>query len=89
MKPRLNGGRRSTCASNSALLPSNATDFAMLSAQRFWRETVSLLDVMWPRSNQWERALLGKSIQLYNNKKSCDIIFYENESYMILRSKNH
>ena len=68
MKPRLNGGRRSTCASNSALLPSNAIDFAMLSAQRFWRETVSLLDVVWPRSNQWERALLGKSIQLYNNK---------------------
>ena len=68
MKPRLNGGRRSTCASNSALLPSNAIDFAMLSAQRFWRETVSLLDFMWPRSNQWERALLGKSIQLYNNK---------------------
>ena len=50
MKPRFNGGRRSTCASNSALLASDAIDFAMLSAplsaQRFWRETVSLLDVM-------------------------------------------
>ena len=38
----------------------NVIDFTMLRAQRFWRETVSLLDVMWPRSNQWERALLGK-----------------------------
>ena len=30
----------------------------------------SLLDVMWPRSNQWEHALLGKKFQLstgYNN----------------------
>ena len=35
----------------------------MLPAQRFWRETVSLLDVMWPRSNQWKRALLGKNFQ--------------------------
>ena len=35
----------------------------MLPAQRFWRETVSLLDVMCPRSNQWERALLGKNFQ--------------------------
>ena len=39
----------------------------MLPAQRFWQETVSLLDVMWPRSNQWERALLGRNFQLYNN----------------------
>ena len=35
----------------------------MLPAQRFWRETVSLLAIMWPRSNQWERALLGKNFQ--------------------------
>ena len=35
----------------------------MLPAQRFWRETVSLLDVMWPRSNQWDLALLGKNFQ--------------------------
>ena len=31
---------------NSTLLPSDATDFAMLPSQRFWRETVSLLGVM-------------------------------------------
>ena len=37
--------RRSTFASNSALLPSNVIDFAMLPAQRFWLETVSLLVV--------------------------------------------
>ena len=34
--PRCNGGRRSTFAGNSALLP----------AHRIWWETVSLLDVM-------------------------------------------
>ena len=40
----------------------------MLPSQRFWRETVSLLDVMWPRSNRREGALLGKkNFQLYNN----------------------
>ena len=27
----------------------------------FWQATASLLNVKWPRSNQWERALLGKS----------------------------
>ena len=32
-----------------------------LPAQRFWWQTVSLLDVMWPRSNQWERALREKN----------------------------
>ena len=31
---------------NSAPLPSDAIDFAMLLAQRFWWETVSLLGVM-------------------------------------------
>ena len=35
----------------------------MLPAQRFWRETVSLLDVMWPRSNQWRRVPWGKKFQ--------------------------
>ena len=33
-------------AGNSALLLSDVIDFAILLAQRFWRETVSLLDVM-------------------------------------------
>ena len=31
---------------HSALLPSDVIDFAMLPAKRFWRETVSLLDVV-------------------------------------------
>ena len=31
---------------NNGLLPSDVIDFAMLTARRFWRETVSLLDVM-------------------------------------------
>ena len=38
--------QRSTFAGSSALLPCDVIDFAMLPAQRFWRETVSLLDVM-------------------------------------------
>ena len=46
IKPRCNGGRRSTFTGNSTLLPSDVIDFAMLPAQRFWRETVSLLDAM-------------------------------------------
>ena len=45
IKPRCNSGRQSF-AGYSALLPSDVIDFAMLPAQRFWRETVSLLDVM-------------------------------------------
>ena len=59
-KPRCNGGRQSTFAHNSALTWRNVIDFTMLPAQRFWRETVLLLDVMWPRTNQRERALLRK-----------------------------
>ena len=43
---RCNGGCRSTFAGNSAMLPSDVIDFAIMSAQRFWRETVLLLDVM-------------------------------------------
>ena len=38
--------RRSTFVGNSAQLPSDVIDFAMLPAQTFWRETVSLSDVM-------------------------------------------
>ena len=33
-------------ADNIAKLPSDVIDFATLPSQRFWRETVSLLDVM-------------------------------------------
>ena len=46
IKPRCNGGRPSTFAGNSALLPSDVIDLTMLLAQRLWREKVSLLDVM-------------------------------------------
>ena len=58
-----NSGRRSKFAGNSTFFPSDVIDFSILPAQRFWRETVSLLDIMWPWSNQWGRALLGKSFQ--------------------------
>ena len=73
IKPRCHGGRRSTFEGNSALLPFDVIDFAMLTllAQRFCRETFSLLDVMWPRSNQWERA--GK----------------KNSSYITMINKHH
>ena len=40
------GSRRSTFEGNSALFPSDVIDFVIFPAQRFWRETVSLLDVM-------------------------------------------
>ena len=46
----------------------------MLPAKRFWRETVSLLQVMWPRGNQWERA---RCWQKKPNRK--------NSSYMTIR----
>ena len=39
-------------------------DFAVLPAHRFWQETVSLLEVMCPQSNQWECKLLGRNFQL-------------------------
>ena len=48
--------RRSTFASNSALLPSDVTDFTMLPAQRFWLETVSLLDVNLEVTNESARC---------------------------------
>ena len=67
---------RSTFVGNSVLLPSDVIDFAMLPAHSFWRETVSLLDVMWPRSKQWERALLGKKFQLYDNSHYSLLKFY-------------
>ena len=46
IKPLCNGSRWSTFTGNSALLPSDVIDFAMLTTQKFWRETVSLLGVM-------------------------------------------
>ena len=50
---------------------SDVIDFAMWPAQRLWRDTVLLLDIMWPRSNQRERVLLEKhQFQLHNNNIS-------------------
>ena len=60
VKPRCNGRRWSTFTGNSALLPSDVIDFAMLTTLKFWWETVSLLGVMWCRRSPWERALLEK-----------------------------
>ena len=45
IKPRCNAGRWSAFAGNSALLLSDVIDFARFPAQRFWRETASLLDI--------------------------------------------
>ena len=42
----VNGGRRSTFAGNSALLPSDVIDLQCCPLKDFWRGTVSLLDVM-------------------------------------------
>ena len=63
-KPHCNSDRQWTIAGrpgNSALLPPDIINFAMFPSQRFWWETVSFLDVMWPWNNQWEHALLGKN----------------------------
>ena len=57
----------STFVGISGLLPSDVIDFAILPTQRFWQETVLLLDVMWPWSDQWDHAMLEKKFQLYNN----------------------
>ena len=46
IKPCCNGRHWSTFTGNSALLPSDVIDFAMLTTQKFWRETVSLLGGM-------------------------------------------
>ena len=37
-------------------------DFVMFRLRDFWRETLKFLNVIWPRSNQWESAQLGKKI---------------------------
>ena len=41
--------------------------FAMLPAHGIWRETVSLLDFMWPWTSQWLGVLWREKRQLYNN----------------------
>ena len=46
------------------------------SEARFWRETLSLIDVMWPLSNQWERTVLEKNFQLNNNLQNINIIIH-------------
>ena len=48
IKPPCNSSHWSTFEGNSALLPSDFIDFAMLPSQTFWQETVSLLGVMYP-----------------------------------------
>ena len=47
--------------------PFDVIVFAMLPAHGIWRETVSLLDVMWPWTSQWMGALWREKRQLYNN----------------------
>ena len=64
--------KQSTFTGNIALLPSDVMDFALLPAQRFWQETVSLLDVIRPQSNLWEHALLRKNFQLHNKNNYVD-----------------
>ena len=81
--------------------PLNVIDFAMLPTQRYWQETVSLLNVMWPWSNQRECKLLGKNFQLYNHRPllSSKNPHFKNEakcttflvkmSFICLTMKNH
>ena len=47
--------------------PFDVMVFAMLPAHGIWRETVSLLEVVWPWLSQWMGALREKR-QLYRNK---------------------
>ena len=48
------------------LWSSDVTNFCNVAypLRGFWRETVSLVDVMWPRSSQWQHALIRKKIDL-------------------------
>ena len=60
-----NGGRRSAFVGNSAQLPSDVIDFAMLPAQRFLAGNMSCdLEV----TNESAIELLGKKFQLYNKR---------------------
>ena len=55
-------------AGNSEMFSFNdVIGFAMLPAHGIWRETVSLLDVMWSWTSQWMGTLLREKRQLYNN----------------------
>ena len=76
---------------NSGLLPSDVIDFALLPTVDFWRETGSLLDVMWPRSNQWGRTLLEEKFSYITmNQRWNDIwnVSYMNWGYEIKWSYN-
>ena len=44
--------------------------------RNFWRETALLIDVMWPRSNQYKTAVLRKKFQLYNKIMSLFCTYY-------------
>ena len=64
IKPRCNGGLRSSLTDKSALLLSDVIDFAMLPTQRFWRETVCYMSCDLEVIN--ESARCGeKNLQLY------------------------
>ena len=60
IKPRCNSGRRSTFAGNRALRPSDVIDFAMLSAHRFWRETVFIVKLMSRNLEVTNESVRGK-----------------------------
>ena len=73
IKPRCNGGRQSTVY--CVLLAFDVIDFAMLPAQSFWRETVSLLDIMWPQGNQ-ESARCLEKVSSYITKSVIFGLYY-------------
>ena len=50
---------------------------AMLLAHGIWRETVSLLDVMWPWTSPWMGTLYREKRQLYNKCLHTLLIFRE------------
>ena len=82
----LNGSRpRSTFAGNSALFPSDDIDLAMCPFRDFGGKQFHLFDVMWPRSNQWERALLGRNFQLYNNWHYSGAAWVRKSAYLCIQ----
>ena len=55
---------------NSALLPFDVIDFAMLPSQTFWQETVSLLGVMYPIRTLLEKISSYITMQIIHVQKS-------------------
>ena len=86
----LNGSRpRSTFAGNSALFPSDDIDLAMCPFRDFVGKQFHLFDVMWPRSNRWERALLGRNFQLYNNWHYSGASWVWKSAYLYIQDCTH